>query len=102
MTTNTVALYVVSRLVLSPNVTRPAVQQQHSVSWDGWGGVVGGPGHYVVTPTRVEVELGCDNIKLKLCSRMLFLGHTKKGTHRNQTHMDLNRVAAQLTIPTQC
>ena len=25
----------------------------------GWW--VGGPGHYVVTPTRVEVELGCDN-----------------------------------------
>ena len=31
----------------------------------GWGGGVvgwGGPTHYVVTPTRVEVELGCDNI----------------------------------------
>jgi hypothetical protein len=26
----------------------------------GWGG---GPGHYVVTTTRVEVELGCDNSK---------------------------------------
>ena len=45
-----VALYVVSRLVLSSIVTRPAAQQQHRVSW-------GGPGHYVVTPTRVE--LGC-------------------------------------------
>ena len=22
---------------------------------------MGGPSHYVVTPTRVEVELGCDN-----------------------------------------
>ena len=52
------ALYIVSRLVLSPNVTRPAAQQQHRVSWGvGWGGV-GGPGHYVVTPARVEVELG--------------------------------------------
>ena len=37
-------------------VTQPAAQQQHRVSL---GGVVGwaGPGHYVVTPTRVEVEL---------------------------------------------
>ena len=25
--------------------------------WVGWGG----PGHYVVTPTRVEADLGCDN-----------------------------------------
>ena len=32
----------------------------------GWGGWVGGPGHYVVTPTQVGVELGCDN---KLSSR---------------------------------
>ena len=30
---------------------RPTAQQQHRVSW------VGGPGHYVVTPIRVEVEL---------------------------------------------
>ena len=42
-----------SSLVLSPIVTRPAAQQQHRVSWV----VVGGPSHYVVTPTRVEVEL---------------------------------------------
>ena len=56
MTTFTVALYVVSRLVLSPIVTRPAAQQHHRVSWGG-GWVGGGPGHYVVTPTRVEVEL---------------------------------------------
>ena len=42
---------------LSLIVTRPAVQQQHRVSWGGWVG----PGHYVVTPTRVEVEFGCDN-----------------------------------------
>ena len=55
MTTFTVALYVVGRLVLSPIVTRPAAQQQHRVSW--WGGGWGGPGHYLVTPTRVEVEL---------------------------------------------
>ena len=26
-------------------------------------GVLGGPGHYVVTLTRVEVESGCDNIR---------------------------------------
>jgi hypothetical protein len=32
-----------------------AALQQHGVSWVGWGG----PRHYVVTPTRVE--LGCDN-----------------------------------------
>ena len=58
MTTFIVALYVVRRLVLSPIVTRPAAQQQHRVSWvvGGWGG----SGHYVVTPTQVEVELGCD------------------------------------------
>ena len=49
------ALYVVSRLVLSQIVTRPAAQQLHGVGW--WGG----PGHYIVTPTRVEVELGCEN-----------------------------------------
>ena len=55
MTTFTVALYVVSRLVLSPIVTQPAAQQQHRVSWVGGGW--GGPGHYVVTPTRVEVEV---------------------------------------------
>ena len=35
------------------NVTRSAAQQQHRVSW---GGGVGGPGHYVVTPTRVELS----------------------------------------------
>ena len=29
----------------------------------GWGG---GPTHYVVTPTRVEVELGCDNCAIFL------------------------------------
>ena len=57
--TFTVAPYVVSRLVLSPIVTRPAAQQQHRVSWALV--VVGGPSHYVVNPTRVEVELGCDN-----------------------------------------
>jgi hypothetical protein len=45
----------VSRLVLSPIVTRPAAQQQHRVSW--WNGGGSGPGHYVVTPTRVEVVL---------------------------------------------
>jgi hypothetical protein len=54
VTTFTVALYDVSRLVLSPIVTRPAAQQQHGVSWVGWWG---GPTHYLVTPTRVEVEL---------------------------------------------
>ena len=33
----------------------------------GWGGGLvglGGPGHYVVTPTRVKVELGCDNKRI--------------------------------------
>ena len=56
MITFTVALYVVSRLVLSPIFTRPAAQQQHRVSWEGVGWW-GGPGHYVVTSTQVEVEL---------------------------------------------
>ena len=57
-TTFIVALYVVNRLILSPIVTRPAAQQQHRVSWVVVGGVGwGGPGHYVVTPTRVEVKL---------------------------------------------
>ena len=46
-------------MVLSPIVTRPAAQQQHRVSW---GGGRGGPGHYVVTSTLIEVELDCDNI----------------------------------------
>ena len=32
----------------------PICFEQTTVSW---GGGVGGPGHYVVTPTRVEVEL---------------------------------------------
>ena len=34
---------------------RSAAQQQHGVSWGGvgWGG---GPSHYVVTPTRVELS----------------------------------------------
>jgi hypothetical protein len=45
-------------VVLSPIVTQPAAQQQHRVSWGGGGvGLGGGPTHYVVTPTRVEVEL---------------------------------------------
>ena len=74
MTTLALALYVVSRLLLSPIVTRPAAQQQHRVSWwMGWGGVGwgGGPGHYVVTPTRVEVELGCDNILISTQAMLL-------------------------------
>ena len=50
-----------SRLVLSPIVTRPAAQRQHRVSLVGGVGLGGGPGHYVVTPTQVEVELGFDN-----------------------------------------
>ena len=50
-----------SRLVLSPIVTRPAAQQQHSVCLGWWGG-------YGFLPiiksrtTHVEVELGCDNL----------------------------------------
>ena len=32
----------------------------HSIIYTFWLWLVGGPGHYVVTPTRVEV--GCDNI----------------------------------------
>ena len=40
VTTFKVALYVVSRLVLSPIVTRPAAQEQHRVSWGLVGGVV--------------------------------------------------------------
>ena len=31
------------------------------VEWVGWVWDCGGPGHYVVTPTIVEVELDCDN-----------------------------------------
>ena len=53
VTTFIIALYVVRRLVLSPIVTQPAAQQQHRVSWGGGVGW-GGPGHYVVTPTRVS------------------------------------------------
>ena len=34
----------------------PVEQQQHRVSCGGWGGWCG-PGHYLVTPTRVKVEL---------------------------------------------
>ena len=34
--------------------------QQHRVSWVGGVGW-GGPDHYLDTPTRVEVELGCVN-----------------------------------------
>jgi hypothetical protein len=67
VTTSRVALYFVSRLVLSPVDTRPAAQQQLRVSWGGWAGwwdgVVGGPGHYVVTPIEVEVELGSDDTR---------------------------------------
>ena len=51
----------------APIVTRPATQQQHRVSWVGW--VVGGPGYYVVTTTRVEVELGCDNISFYIIGK---------------------------------
>ena len=51
------ALYDVGRLVLSPIVTRPAAQQQLRVSWGGGVGWWGRPCHYVVTPTRIEVEL---------------------------------------------
>jgi hypothetical protein len=42
-----------------PGSVLKLAQQQHGVSWVGWwGGVVGGgPTHYVVTPTRIEVEL---------------------------------------------
>ena len=38
------------------------LDQLHSnnMEFHGWGG--GGPTHYVFTPTRVEVELGCDTI----------------------------------------
>ena len=43
--TTTGTLYDVSRLVLSPIVTRPAAQQQYIV-WVGGDG----PTHYVVTP----------------------------------------------------
>ena len=40
-------------MALSPIVTRP---DRHGVSWGGVG-LGGGPKHYVVNPTRVEVEL---------------------------------------------
>ena len=54
------ALFDVSRLVLTSCTT---TTQSFVGGWGGWGGVWsgGGPGHYVVTPTRVEVELDCDN-----------------------------------------
>ena len=61
MTIFTVALVVVSGLVLSP------------IFRDSWGGWVGrvvdwvGPGHYVITPTRVEIELGFDNNLATVC-----------------------------------
>ena len=38
-------------------VTRPGAQQQHRVSWVVVVVGLGGPRHYVVTPTRVEVEM---------------------------------------------
>ena len=52
-------------------------QQQHGVSWVGWGG----PTHYVVTPTRVEVELACDNtiwfvLTLLLSGHLMSTGHS--------------------------
>ena len=37
-----------------PGSALKVAQQQHGVSWVGWWG---GPTHYLVTPTRVEVEL---------------------------------------------
>ena len=40
------------------------LDQLHNNNTEFHGGCLGGPGHYVVTPTRVEVELGCDNNKL--------------------------------------
>ena len=61
MTIFTVALVVVSGLVLSPNVRD---------SWGGWVGRVVdwvGPGHYVITPTHVEIELGFDNNLATVC-----------------------------------
>ena len=50
VTTLTVALYALRRLVLSPIVNRPAAQQQHRIQWVGWVVGWGVLGHYVVTP----------------------------------------------------
>jgi hypothetical protein len=50
VTTFTEALYVVSRLVMSPNVSPPAAQKL--LSFMGFGGLWwGGLGHYVVNPS---------------------------------------------------
>jgi hypothetical protein len=40
-----------------------------------WGG---GPSHYVVTPTRVEVELGCDNIENRRKKSLQFCVNNSK------------------------
>ena len=38
---------------------------------------MGGPGHYVVTPTRVEVDLGCDNKTAQIYKHATYSGsHT--------------------------
>jgi hypothetical protein len=62
VTTFTVALYVVSRLVLSPIVTRAAAQQQHRVSW-------GGGVEWWVVQVQVnllDVLLNTNNLKINL------------------------------------
>ena len=41
------------------------------MGWGVGGWLGGGPGHYVVTPTRVEVELGCDNTLLRIAHSAL-------------------------------
>ena len=57
--TTAATLYDVSKLVLSPIVTRPAAQQQHRV-WV----VGGGPTHYVVFPNSCWGWVGAVTIKL--------------------------------------
>ena len=58
----TADLYDVSRVVLSPIVTRPAALQLHNNKTEFvWGGEVGSYQLSGSLPTHVEVELGCDN-----------------------------------------
>jgi hypothetical protein len=53
-------LHTENQLPGLPGSALRVAHQQHGVSWVGWGGG-GGPTHYVVATTQVEVELGCDN-----------------------------------------
>ena len=64
------AIYVVTRLVL----LQLLFDQLHNnnTEFHGW---VGGPSHYVVTPTQVEVVLGCDNYHLDIIKFPVSIAH---------------------------